>query len=303
MGISSLFGGSSPSQSTTQTTSGPQWLQKDYQNLANSATQLASQPYQGWTGPYVASPSSDTQSAWNLARSSVGSYQPYLQQASNTLNQASTPLSSSDVSSFLNPYQDYITKGLTQNFNENVLPSIQDKFVSAGQSRSPQEAEITSRASRDLNTSIGNSLAGAYQNAVGSALQQKQQQGQAASQYGQLGALQSGLNAQDISTLGNAGNAQDTRSQQNLNAQIQEFQNQKQYPYQQLQFLSGIYGGINPNVVGSTTTSNTTSNPGYGSILSSLLGSSSMLSGLGLKRGGHVRTEAYRSALKAIGGQ
>jgi len=297
--LTSMFGGG---QSTTSTTSGPVWLQEGYQNLAQRASDLSNTPYHGWGGQFVASPSDTTKSAWNLANQNVGSYQPYLQQASNLTSSAATPLSSSDVQNFLNPYQDYVTKGITQNFNENVLPSIQDKFVSAGQSRSPQEAELTGRATRDLNTSIGNSMASAYQGALSSALQQKQQQGQLGAQMGSLGSLQSGLGTQDVTNLTNAGNAQDTRSQQALNAQIQEFNNQKNDPYQKLQFLSGIYGGINPNVVGLTTNQTTTSSPAAGSLLGNVMGNSSFLSTMGMAKGGHVKDQSYRSALAAVKG-
>jgi hypothetical protein len=271
-------------QTGTSTTSGPQWLQDAYKKLATNATDLASQSYQGWTGQNVADPSADTQSAWDTARSNVGNYQPYLDQASSALKQSSAPITSADVQTFMNPYQDSVTKGLTQNFSENVLPQLQDKFVSAGQSRSPQEAELTGRASRDLNTSIGQSLAGAYQGAMNSLLQQRSQQGQAASQYGQLASQASNLGQQDVNSLGSIGNAQDTRAQSNLDAQKQEFQSQKQYPYQQLQFLSSIYGGINPNVVGSST------NTSQGGI-------SGMFS-----RGGSVRTPGYRGILKSLRG-
>lgn len=297
--LTSMFGGG---QSSTSTTSGPKYLQEGYQNLAQRATDLSYQPYQGWTGQFVASPSDTTKSAWNLAQSNVGNYQPYLQQASNLTSSAATPLTSSDVSTFLNPYQDYVTKGITQNFKENVLPSIQDKFVSAGQSRSPQEAEITGRATRDLNTSVGQSMAGTYQSALNSALQQKQQQGALGAQMGNLGTTQAQLGSNDVSQLSNAGKSQDTLAQQNLNAQIQEFNNQKSWPYQQLQFLSGIYGGINPTAAGLTTNSSTTSNPATGSILGNMLGNSSLLSTLALKRGGIVRDPAYRSALAAVKG-
>lgn len=254
----------------------------------NAATQLAGQPYQQFQGPTVASPSAQTQRAWGLAGSNVGSYQPYLQQAGALTQAAAAPITSNDVSQFLNPYSSYITGALTQNLNQNILPGVQDKFVGAGQSRSPQEAQVTSNAVRDTNTSIGQSLAGAYQGAVNSLLQQRQQQGQLGSQYGQLGALGSQLGAQDVSQLSAAGQAQDTLAQQNLNAAQSQFQQQQQYPYQQIGFLSNVLNGIPLQAAGTSSSSTGTYYPQYSSGLSSAAGGASALSGLGYRSGGHV---------------
>ena len=301
--LSFLMQGQPQQGTNTSSTYGPSWLSDAQRGLVGAATNLASQPYQSWTGPYTATPSDATKSAWNMAQSNVGSYQPYLQQAAQMTGQAGAPITSSDVSTFMNPYQDYITQGLTTNFNQNVLPSIQDRFVSAGQSRSPQEAQVTGNATRDLNTSIGQSLAGAYQGALSSLQQERQQQGQLGAQYGQLGALSSQLGAQDISQLAAAGQGQDTLSQANINAARQEFQNQQQYPYQQIGFLSNILNGMPLSATGSTTSSAGTYYPQTNSGLSSFMGSANALSGMGYRRGGQVHPQMpFRSALSTVRG-
>ncbi len=298
-----LFQGSPPSVSSGSSSSGPLWLQQALLGNVNAATQLAGQPFQQYPGQMVASPSAQTQQAWNLAGSNVGGYKPYLQQAGALTQAAAAPITSNDVSQFLNPYQQYVTQGMTQNFNQNVLPSIQDKFVGAGQSRSPQEAQVTSNATRDLNTSIGQSLAGAYQGALSSLLQQRGQQGQLGAQYGQLGALGSQLGAQDVSQLAAAGQGQDTLAQANLNAAQQQFQQQQQWPYQQVGFLSNVLNGIPLQAAGTSTSSTGTYYPQYSSGLSNAMGGTSALSGLGYRRGGHVAKRSRGALARAMEGR
>ena len=284
-----LFQGAPPTQTSTSAQYGPQWLQQALAGTVGAASQLASQPYQPYQGPLVATPSQQTQQAWNMAGQNVGNYQPFLKQAGALTQSAAAPITSNDVSAFLNPYQDYVTGALTRNFNENVLPNIQDKFVSAGQSRSPQEAEITGRATRDLNTSIGQSLAGGYQGALSSLLQQRGQMGQLGAQEGQLGALSSQLGAQDVAQQSAAGQAQDVLSQANLNAAYGQFQQQQQWPYQQLGFLSNTIRGLPLQAAGTTTQSSGTYYPQQNAGITNSLGGASALSGMGYRKGGAVR--------------
>ena len=299
MSLQSLFGsGKGARTNSSSSVHGPEWLSNDYQNLASRATDLANKPYESWTGPYVAAPSADTQAAWKKAENTQGTYQPYLDQAAAATKQGSTAVSQGDVSNLLNPNQKYVTQGLTQNFMKNVLPSIQDKFVGAGQSRSAQEAQVTNNAAGDLNNSIGQSMAGAWSSALGAAQQQKAQQLQAGLQYGQLGSEASQLNQQDISSLGNVGSAQDARAQTTLDSQRQDWEQAKQYPYQQMQWLSSIYGSIDPKVVGLTSDSNTTSKAATKSVLSRLIGNYNL--GSSFAQGGAVRGPVYRSALDSV---
>ena len=300
-----LFQGSPPSSTSTTATQGPLWLSQALMGAVNAATQLAGQPYQQYPGQQVATPSSQTQQAWNLAGSNVGNYQPYLQQAGALTGQAAAPISASDIQNFLNPEQSYLTGALNRNLQQNVLPSIQDKFVSAGQSRSPQEAELTGRAFQDTQNAVGQSLAGGYQGALSSLLQQRGQMGTLGAQYGQLGALSQQLGSGDVSQLASAGQAQDTLSQANINAGMQNFQNQQQWPYQQLGFLSNTIRGLPLSSAGTQTQTSGTYYPQQNSGLSTAYGLQNTLGGMGYRRGGRVGalgrrpTRQFRGALAA----
>lgn len=268
----------------------PLWLQQSIYNTLGAATNLAQQPYTPYPGPTVATPSAQTQQAWQLAGQNVGNWNPYLTQAANLTQQASQPISQNQIQSFLNPYQNYITNALDTNLMQNVLPGVQSQFVSAGQAASPQQAQLTNQAIYGTQQAVGQSLANAYQGALSSLQQQQQQMGALGAQYGQLGALTSQLGASDVGQLAAAGQGQDTLAQQNINSAMQAFYNQQQWPYQQLGFLSNLQRGAPVNtsqqVVGTAYLP-----PNYysASPLATYLGTSNAASSLGLKRGGPVR--------------
>jgi hypothetical protein len=140
-------------------------------------------------------------------------------------------------------------------------------------------------------------LAGGYQGALNSLMAQRQQQGAAGAQLGNLGALSQRLGVTDVGQLAGAGGAQDILAQQNLDAARAEFERQLQYPQTQLNFMTGIAKGLplGPSTTGATEqkvgmTSSDTFSP---SPLNSFLGAASAAQKLGLRRGGSVTGKRY----------
>lgn len=318
-----LFGGSPvPPQPTgsDSSTQYPLWLQQFVSNLASSATNLASQPYSQYPGPQVAAPSAPTQQAWNMALNNVGSYQPALQQAYSQTGAGGQPigfsqLTGADIQNYMNPYQGQVIGGLESaantNLFQNILPSVQDRFTGAGQSRSPQEMQATNNAiyqsNQALDQAIGNSLQTGYQGALQTAQQQQGMGYQVAqgnraaaqaagAQYGQLGALQQQLGAADIGQVAAAGQGQDINNQANLNAGLNNFYAQQQWPYQNLAFASNIIRGqpvaSNQQTVGLQYNPGQTYTPSpLSSFIGTTLGASALSNNsnsLGLRKGGRV---------------
>ena len=87
--LSNLFSGNvippQPTGSNTTSTA-PLWYQDLQYNIGNAASNLASQPYQPYTGQQVATPSDATQQSWNMATGNVGSWKPDVTQAQNLTN-------------------------------------------------------------------------------------------------------------------------------------------------------------------------------------------------------------------------
>lgn len=242
-----LFQGQQPIPApTSQDTSVqfPLWLQNSIYSSIGAASNLASQPYQQYGGPRVAAPSQATQDSWRMAEGSLGGYKPFMDQAGALTSAASKPWSANDVTPFLNPMQNYVTEGLNRNLQQNVLPQIQDRFVASGQSRSPQEAEMSMRAARDTQGAIGESMAAGYGSALNAAMANRGQMLQGGAQMGELGALGQRLNIADIGALGASGQAQDQQRQANLDTAYSDFSEQRAWPYQNLSYLSDIIRGL-----------------------------------------------------------
>lgn len=307
-----------PTGSDTQTAF-PLWLQQMESNIGSAATNLAGQPYSPFPGPQVAAPSAATQQSWQNAVSNQGDYQGALGNAMNLTQQASQPVTADQINNYMNPFESTVLGGLqsaaNQQLTQNVLPQVQDRFVSAGQSRSPQEMQATNNAVQANDTALYQAQAGAlgqgYQGALGAALQEQGVQQTTGAQFGQLGALTQQLGAADVGQLAAAGQAQDTTNQANINAALNNYYAQEQWPYQNLAFASNIIRG--QNVPSNTMTVGQQYNPGQtytASPLSSFIGTTlganavgnsssnnSQLSSLGLHaRGGHIRTR-HRGAL------
>ncbi len=281
-------------------TSTPLWLQQMVSNIGSAAENLAGTPYTPYSGPQVATPSTATQNAWQMAQQGVGGYQPDLTQAETLTGQAGTPITGADVQQYMSPYMDQVIGGLTsasnQNLFNNVLPGIQDRFVSAGQSRSPQEAELTARTVGQSNQALDQSIAGAlgqgYQGALNTAISQQGAKQAAGAQYGALGAARQQLGAGDIGQVAAAGQGQDINNQANINAAMNNFYAQQQWPYQNLGFASNIIRGLPVNT--NTQTVGQQYAPGTGgytaSPLASFIGATSGSKALGFARGGKTKT-------------
>lgn len=291
----SLFTGSViPNVPTGSDTSSnyPLWLQQYVSNLANAATNVASQPYSQFPGQQIATPSADTQEAWQMAQNNVGDYQPALNQAVAQTQAGSSPLTAAGIQQYLNPYTQNVIGGLqsasNMNLTQNQLPAISSQFVGAGQAASPQMMQADNNALYQSNQALDQATAGAlsqgYNTATTTAEQQQALQLQGGAQMGALGSLTQQLGGYDVGQVAAAGQAQDTTNQANINSAMNNFYAQQQWPYQNLAFASNIIRGqpvaSNTQTVGSqpSTTNNYTASP-LSAFIGTTLGGSALLSG------------------------
>jgi hypothetical protein len=305
------------------TSSFPLWLQDYTYNLANSAGNLASQNYTPFPGQQVATPSAATQQSWNMATNSVGNYQPALNQAGALTQAASQPIGASQIQQYMNPYTSNVVGALQQaantNLTQNQLPAIQSQFVGAGQAASPQQMQAANNALYQSNQALDQSTAGAlqqgYQGALGTALQEQQMQQTTGAQMGQIGAITQQLGAAQTGEVAAAGQAQDLTNQSNINAAMNNFYSQQQWPYQNLGFASNIIRGqdipTNQQTVGlQYSPGQTTTASPIASFVGTTLGATGISNGIAnntngntsslfkLARGGRVRRP--RGALAAF---
>lgn len=210
--------------------------------------------------------------------SSVGAASPYMTAAGQSLPGAIEP--------YMNPYISNVTnraKDLAlRSWNEDLLPGIQDTFIRNGTFASSNMLDKMLKGARDVTQNIQSaadaSLAGAYQTA-GTQFQQDasrfgnlaqlagnltnadaDRQIQAGTQEQSLAELIQTLGLKDAAAMEGIGNAQQAQTQKNYDLAYQDFVSQRDYPKQQIDWMSQIMNGLPANKT--TTESKTGPLPG-----------------------------------------
>lgn len=231
---------------------------------------------------------------------SMGAASPYISKASQTFPEARA--------AYMDPYtDDVINKAqldASRFYDEKIAPSLNKQFTAAGQYGSSQHEREALKGARDLTEGLQtNSLAarsegyktagslfgadanrqGQLANVVGSlAGQDAAIKGQAGRDIGALTQANYGLGAADAASMGAIGAQEQGLNQANLDLGYQDFQAQRDYPRQQVDWLNGILHGLPHD----TTTTQTSKGPLSGSSYqpsdaSSILGLISAVKGMG----------------------
>lgn len=121
---------------------------------------------------------------------------------------------------------------------------------------------------------------------------------QAGSQMGSLSNLQNNFVLQNAGALGASGDQQQAQNQANLNVAYGDFQNQQQYPWQQLGNLSSIVHGLPMSTTQTGQTTQTSPSPSVASQVGGIA-----LGGLGLANSGIFRAKGGAVRKYARGGR
>jgi hypothetical protein len=206
-----------------------------------------------------------------------------LTQASQYLTQAGQTAPGA-IQQYLNPYMENVTNRAQQvakrTFDESIMPQLTGKFTSAGQYGSSAHMREANRAARDLTEGLQAQsqadLARGYEQAgqmFQSDMSRLGQLGQASTSLGavqgdlnlrsgqQLGALAQAAQGQqfrDAAALEAIGQQEQNMGQKRLDLAYQDFLQQRDFPKNQVDWLSNIIRGIpNSAIPQSTTTSQT----------------------------------------------
>lgn len=323
-----LLGGQAPPAVNTYAqnlTSVPTWMMNDVNSYLAQAQSVAGQPYQSFPGPQVAPWTPDQVQAQQQVENMQGGYQPYMSAATGATANALNPMSFNAAEAFLpgatsaiyggmmpsqammNPYIGNVIgqaeDQAMQMWGNQIMPSINNQFVAAGQPQSSGNMSALAQAGKQVTQNIqdtaGAALASGYQQAQQAGLSGGQALGnlsqlqgglgyeqgilglQGAGSYGNLGQLGQSLGLTGAGALYNMGQQQQQQGQQNLNTAYQNWYNQTQYPQSQLQFVSGLTAGsASPYTTGAATT---TANAGY--LPGSTYGPSPLNASLGMYTG------------------
>lgn len=319
------MGGSDQTSQTSsqQTTQLPPWINTAAQQNYGLAQNIASQPLQQYQGQLTAGVSPQMQQSWNTAAQGAGagadqynaSQAGYLgvmgQQPQNV---QAGQLSNTNLSPYMNPYTQSVINStlpimqqnlaLSQNQNQNQANAAgafggSRMGVQQGVTQA-QGAQSMAQMAAQLNQSNYGQAQAAAQSDIGTNLQaqlanqsaQQNQAGlnlQAAGGLGVLGQQAQLSQARNFTEQMTAGTAEEQQQQNDINANLAQYQQALQYPYQQLGVLQSALG-MTPygqsSTGQSTTQTQTAANPfgaalGGLSSLGSLFGSGGMFGAQG----------------------
>jgi hypothetical protein len=271
----------------------PPWINQAAQQNYAFAQNVANRPLQQYQGQMVADPSAQQQQAWGTAANAPNVGQPQYGMATagylNSLGGGApqvTPgaLANTNLSPYMNPYTQNVinatlpimTQGLQQNLIGNAnQASMANAFGGSRQGiqqgvTQAQGALNMAQMAQQLNQAnfgqaqtgamgdINNQLAAATAN-QNAYLQNKGLQNQAAGGLASLGGLLNQNNAQNYMMQSSAGQQQQQQAQNQINANMQKFNQAWNYPGSQLGVLQSALGmtpyGQTQTTSGQTTTS------------------------------------------------
>ena len=297
------------------------WAAPYITNYLGQAQALSQSPYQTYQGPLTAGASNLQNTAFTglgslTVPSSIGTAATTAGTIGTTaqgLNYTPTTQSfdATQAQNYMNPYlQASLNPQLDEARRQSQITQAQNagKMTQAGAFGGGRQAILDAETQRNLGTRLSDITGQGYNTAYNNAMQQfnaDQQRKMQEAQYGAgfgLQGLQTGL--QGAQAQGQLGNALNTANLGNIQAQLAggnvergitaegtaadlaEFEKQRQYPYQQVQFQRDMISGLPTGAV--TNTPGQMS--GIGSLLSVLGGGTAAASALGYKNVGELLT-------------
>ena len=212
------------------------------QSLAGIAPQIAQQD------------ALQTQAA-QLAKSGVGSYQQFVDQAKN-LTGAGAGAGAGSISEYMSPYQQQVIDVSLQEFDRNAgiqRQRMRDQAVAAGAFGGGRDQVMQSEyqlgSDRERALLQANLLQQGFQQA-------QQARGQDFERQRGLASMVPGLQRQDIQTLGSVGAGQQAQEQAKLDAQREAARQATFLPQENLSRYAGQVAGLMGGYPGQTTSSN-----------------------------------------------
>jgi hypothetical protein len=343
-GAEIMSGGSStpaPAPSTTTSIQDiPAWEQGYVTNLLGQAQTEASQPYQQFPGQQVAGFTPDQLQSFSNVENASSQYAPLQAAAANSavsgantanniygagagaINASTMAATPQGIAAYESPFLQSDITGLentaTENWNQNIMPGVNNEFVNAGQSLSGRNAQVLGQAANEEQTNLEGQVAGAEESAYSTAGQQAQNEAtnlaNAGTSLGNLASTQAGAQNAAAATQGNlasqtaatnltqnqalqaVGQEQQQQNQTNINTAMTNWQNQVQYPEAQTTFLSNIIHGL-PSSTATTTAGQTTPVGVYAPSPLTGIGATGAVAGAAAtKRGGLIKKKAKKYA-------
>lgn len=227
----------------------PKWLQDLHQQIAQRAQAISQEKYMPYDARRMANMPPEMEQARALSNR-VGQYERPLEQASQMMNESAIPFFMK-YQNYMNPYQegviDQLSKRAQRDLQERFLPSIESRFISAGQHGSKRHQELSQRAARDMQEALlheqRNALQQGYEQSSRIAQGDDSRRLAAGAGLGDITRQQQAGRLSDIAALQEQGHYQQGQEQQGLNTAYSDFLRRIYHPQEQLgQFSATIQG-------------------------------------------------------------
>lgn len=261
-------GGSAPTQQNVTQTTIPEYAKPYVEKMLGKSEAVTETPYQAYGGERVAGFNpmqnqafqgvQNMQTAGQLGQASGMAGQAGLGSLMAGQNYANMATNPNATAAYMSPYiQNALQPQMQEAARQSQMMGAQNAAQAVGAGAfggsrfGLQEAERQRNLGQNLANIYGTGMQNAFQNAqqaqqFGSTLglQGLGQAGQAAATLGQLGQTQFGQQKDILQGQLSAGQLQQAQAQKGLDIGYQDFQNQRQYPYQQLAFMSDMLRGL-----------------------------------------------------------
>ena len=207
--------------------------------LAETGLNIPTQEVAEFTG--------NQQDAFDMQRQGLGTYQNYLDNAANMAYQGSvSQYDPQSYQQFLNPYQQYVTQGIEDQFAKAMNQSnLQAAKAGAfgGARQGVEQANLAGAQAQAVGASLAQGYGQAQQMAMSDFANQQQRLQQGARLAAGLGQQQQQQQAADVTGLLQTGTLQQQRDQMEKDAQFKQQMAQIYEPYQRVGFVSDIFQG------------------------------------------------------------
>lgn len=230
--------------------------QKYYAEMMARANKESNAPYAPYTEPRMSSMPPEIKNAQDSVRDNLGNENTIFNRAEQSAGKGISPFEQ-NYQRYMNPYQQAVIQQLSEegnrNFQENILPALEARFVKLGQHGSSKHADLSLRAARDFQRELlsrqQQALSAGFQQAGQMHNSQQGRELEGASQLANIGTSRQASRLSDAGALENVGRYNQQQQQSIMDAQYQEFLRQQDYTNNRLQGQSAIMSGIPHNGV------------------------------------------------------
>ena len=215
----------------------PSWVEGASRGVVEEATRLADQPYQPYGGQRLAEFTPAQEQAFGSVQSMQGI-------AGLKAAEAGERVTGEEVGYYMNPYLQQVAGNTAREMTRaSDIRGQGDaaRAVMSGAFGGSRHGLVESERERNLNRSLSDMYTGVFSGGYDRALGQANQYRSnllAASQAEQ------GMNIRDINAMMGIGSLQQQQGQRGLDIAYGDFQQQQQYPYEQLGFVSNMLQGV-----------------------------------------------------------